>query len=169
MIFSKKVFSTLLPIPTLRLTKSISNLANLVWEWFGPLSMWLLSMLRAWSWRFSTWVVSFKPTVSEREYDIQRIGGDGTKQNDFLFFLPGLKSKIAFMQANSAGLTPIALNRPKIKDRWWSRSLVSVDTTSKSDKENSDGFSNGRHHWMAHSRKSSDHDSSNKVTCKMKT
>ena len=72
MIFSKKVFSIFVAIPIRRLTRSMSNLGKRdCEEWCGPpaavVSMWLRSMLRAWSCRFSIWRVSFRPVVSGKE------------------------------------------------------------------------------------------------------
>ena len=68
------------------------------------------------------------------------------------------------MHANSAGLTLNLLNLAYISDRWLMRDTDSEDMTSYSVTVNSDGFSKGRHHWMAHKMNNSDHDSSSNVT-----
>ena len=64
MIFPKKVFSILCALPIRRLARSIRSLPNLVMLLGELVSMWFRSMASAWSCRFSTWVVSFKPDVS---------------------------------------------------------------------------------------------------------
>lgn len=68
------------------------------------------------------------------------------------------------MQANSAGLTLNLLNLAYISDRWLMRDTDSEDMTSYSVMVNNDGFSKGKHHWMAHKMNNSDQDSSNNVT-----
>ena len=57
-----------------------------------------------------------------------------------------MNSKIAFIQANSAGLTLNLLNLAYISDRWLMRDTDSEDMTSYSVMVNNDGFSKGKHH-----------------------
>ena len=67
MIFSKNVFSMRWALEKRKLAKSIKSRPNLV-VLLGELdSMWFRSIAKAWSWRFSTWVVSFNPVVSEKK------------------------------------------------------------------------------------------------------
>ena len=70
------------------------------------------------------------------------------------------------MQANSAGLTLNLLNLAYMSARWLMSETDSEDITSYSVMVNREGFSKGKHHWMAHKMNNSDHDSSNSVTCK---
>jgi hypothetical protein len=60
--------------------------------------------------------------------------------------LPDLNNSIAFMQANSAGLTLNLLNLAYISDRWLIRDTDSEDITSYSVMVNNEGFSKGKHH-----------------------
>ena len=69
MIFSKNVFSILWAFPKRKLASSMSRRPNLV-VLLGELdSMWLRSIAKAWSCKFSTWEVSFKPAVSAISQD----------------------------------------------------------------------------------------------------
>ena len=45
------------------------------------------------------------------------------------------------------------------------RDTDSEDITSYSVMVNNDGFSKGKHHWIAHKMNNSDQDSSKRVTC----
>lgn len=120
----------------------------------------------AWSCRFSIWPGSFKPRVSERN------------------------STIAFRQANSAGSTNTDLKRQRVSWRYRISIAVCFDWPAVGCALLLDGFiefvlllllfrccvcsaaektaqfagSSGMHHWIALSRKSSDQDSSSKIT-----
>ena len=73
MIFSKNVFSILWALPKRKLASSMSRRPNLV-VLLGELdSMWLRSIAKAWSCKFSTWEVSFKPAVSAILHDSKDI------------------------------------------------------------------------------------------------
>ncbi len=63
-----------------------------------------------------------------------------------MFNIPGLKSRIAFMQANSAGFTLNLLYLLYMRARWLSKATDSADTTSYSVMAKSEGLSKGRHH-----------------------
>ena len=66
MIFSKNVFSIRGAFPTRKLARSINKRPNRV-VLLGELdSIWFLNIVRAWSCKFSTCVVSFNPVVSEK-------------------------------------------------------------------------------------------------------
>ena len=60
--------------------------------------------------------------------------------------LPDLNRSIAFIQANSAGLTLNLLNLLYISARWLMRDTDSEDITSYSVMVNNEGFSKGKHH-----------------------
>lgn len=94
-----------------------------------------------WSCRFSTCSGSFRPRVS------------------------GLKSTTAFMQANSVGSTANDLKRPRVScSARTSRAAGSSFPGAGSGTASSGQLSRGMDHWMAQSRNSSLHASSNRIT-----
>jgi len=88
----------------------------------------------------------------------------GYNKNSIKEKLPGLNNNIAFMHANSAGLTLNLLYLLYMRDKWLRRATDSVETTSYSVIANKDGLSKGKHHWIEHKRNNSDQLSSNNVT-----
>ena len=65
-IFSKNVFSILCALPKRRFAKSMRRRPKRV-VLLGELdSIWLRSIAKAWSCKFSTWEVSFRPAVSAK-------------------------------------------------------------------------------------------------------
>ena len=170
MMFSKKVFSIRSDIPARMCPRRSKSFENLVWFVGEFASMWLFSINRAWSCKFSTCSLSFNPVVSERVHQVEISNGSGNELSSERFLLksrnlPGLKSTIAFRQANSAGLTWRFLKRSQINSKWRRITIDSWDRTSKLSVEKRELLSGvDKLHWIAHKTNNSDQLSSNRVT-----